>query len=54
VEQLRIYNLSGQQVKHVSSPGTQVNVSDLPAGLYFVRIITADGNETIQKIVNSE
>jgi hypothetical protein len=54
VEQIRIYNLSGQQVKHVASPGTQVNVSDLPAGLYFVRIITADGNETIQKIVNSE
>jgi hypothetical protein len=52
VEQIRIYNLSGQQVKYVASPGTQVNVSDLPAGLYFVRIITADGNETLQKIIH--
>jgi hypothetical protein len=51
LERIGIYNLSGQQVKHIASPGTEVNVSDLPRGLYFVRLITADGNESVRKIV---
>jgi hypothetical protein len=50
LERISIYNLSGQQVKHVASPGTEVNVSDLPRGLYFVRLITADGNESVRKM----
>jgi hypothetical protein len=51
LERIGIYNLSGQQVKHVASPGTEVNVSDLPRGLYFVRLTTADGNESVRKMV---
>jgi hypothetical protein len=51
LERIGIYNLSGQQVKHFVSPGTEVNVSDLPRGLYFVRLITADGNESVRKMV---
>jgi hypothetical protein len=50
LEWISIYNLSGQQVKHFTSPGTEVNVSDLPRGLYFVRIKIAAG-ETVRKIV---
>jgi hypothetical protein len=50
VERICIYNLNGQQVKFLVSPGREVNVSDLPRGLYFVRLITADGNETVRKL----
>jgi hypothetical protein len=44
-ERLRTYQLFNQLK-------TSINVSDLPAGLYFVRVVTGDHAETIKLIVS--
>ncbi|MDR0412616.1 MAG: T9SS type A sorting domain-containing protein [Dysgonamonadaceae bacterium] len=50
VEQLSIYNTSGQPVKQITNPSREVYLNDLSNGLYFVKIKTAAG-EIVKKIV---
>lgn len=48
----QIYNLAGQQVKqgYASGKSTQINISELLNGVYFVKVIT-DGGVVTKKIV---
>jgi hypothetical protein len=49
---LSIFNLNGQEVIHqqIKEPGTVVDISDLPAGLYFVRM-TGERTVSVQKFI---
>ena len=49
VKSIEIYNIQGQKV--LSSNQKQINVSDLAAGMYMVRIQDADNNIATKKIV---
>jgi hypothetical protein len=41
--QVRIFNISGQNILNVNAKGTQsINVSNLPAGLYIIRTATGE------------
>ncbi len=52
VTNLQIYNVSGQAVyKTNSSTNGEVNVSDLKAGMYIVKISRANGQLSSQKII---
>ncbi|MDR0370232.1 MAG: T9SS type A sorting domain-containing protein [Prevotellaceae bacterium] len=51
IEQVVIRDLSGQQVKRFTAPvGSEIDVSDLSAGVYLVGITTANG-DVVRKIV---
>ena len=41
-----IFNTSGQMVQTIANPGSQVDVSSLPQGIYFIRIETDRGTVT--------
>jgi hypothetical protein len=45
-----LYNQVGAAVKHIVLTN-EVDVSDLPAGLYFLRINNPRGNNSIRKII---
>jgi len=47
---ITIYNTSGQLVKEVQNPSSEVNVSKLSSGLYFVKI-NSDLGSDIKKII---
>jgi sugar lactone lactonase YvrE len=49
LQSVEIYNIQGQKV--LSSNQKQINVSDLAAGMYMVRIQDADNNIATKKIV---
>lgn len=48
--ELKIFNVSGQLVKHTTTIQSKIDVSDLPKGLYFIRLRNSD-NEKILKFV---
>ena len=49
VKSVEIYNIQGQKV--LSSNQKQINVSDLAAGMYMVRIQDAENNSAIKKVI---
>jgi len=49
---LTIYNIAGQLVKEVQGPNSEVNVSKLSSGLYFVKI-NSDLGSVIKKIIKN-
>ncbi|MQP23481.1 T9SS type A sorting domain-containing protein, partial [Flavobacterium sp. LMO8] len=49
LQSVEIYNIQGQKV--LSSNQKQINVSDLAAGMYMVRIQDIDNNIATKKIV---
>ena len=49
IQSVEIYNIQGQKV--LSSNQKQINVSDLAAGMYMVRIQDAENNIATKKIV---
>lgn len=49
IKTIEIYNIQGQRVK--TSNQKQLNVSDLAAGLYLVKIQNIENNTAINKIV---
>ena len=49
IQSIEIYNIQGQKV--ISSNQKQINVSDLAAGMYMVRIQDVDNNIATEKIV---
>ena len=44
IETITIYDLTGKVVKQVKQPGTSVNLSDLSAGYYMLKVTTAQGD----------
>ena len=55
IQHVKIYNISGQLVKHAvasnSSKFLKLNVSDLGEGLYLVHIVDDDNNSTNHKVL---
>ena len=50
IELIRIYDLAGKMVKQVKQPGEAVNLSDLAAGYYLLKVTTEQG-EAMHKFV---
>ena len=53
IENISIINVAGQQVaaQTVGANSTTINVSNLTAGMYIVRINTTEGLQTVQNII---
>jgi hypothetical protein len=51
----RIYSILGESLKegNLSGSRTQVNISDMPHGVYLINVATEEGNAT-QKLVVAE
>jgi hypothetical protein len=45
IERAAFYNSLGQQVKSISKPGSEMNISGLSDGIYILRITAKDGSE---------
>jgi len=52
IKELTIYNVNGQLIKQANIMGNSVDVANLPLGVYFVKINTANA-ETIRKIIKN-
>jgi hypothetical protein len=52
--EIQIYNMSGQRIKqfYLNQPERKIDISDLNAGVYFIRIITDKGN-SFRKVVKN-
>ena len=53
LHQAEVFNTLGQQVLSVQGSGNemQINVSALPAGIYFVAVTNEEGRRCVQKVV---
>lgn len=47
---IKIFNASGQLVKHLTSVPSKVDVADLPKGIYFVKLKSADSERVTRFI----
>lgn len=55
IQSIDLYDLQGRNISRMCTSSLQwatVNVADLPSGTYFLHIRTADGHESIQKIIH--
>jgi len=52
IKELTIYNVNGQLIMQANIMGNSVDVANLPLGVYFVKINTANA-ETIRKIIKN-
>ena len=50
VKDVRIYSLTGLCVKNVSDATNTIDITELAAGLYTVKVLTSDG-EKVAKII---
>ncbi len=46
VQSVTIYSVSGQKVKQLNNPKSEINVSDLSTGVYLVKVKTTSGSLT--------
>ncbi len=51
LKDFKIYNLTGQVVKSVYGHERQIDISDLPQGVFFIEYKTEDNHLHIQKVV---
>ena len=53
LQQVEVINMLGQQVLSVQGGGNemQINMSNLPAGIYFVAVTDEEGRKCVQKVV---
>ena len=49
---LVIYNVSGNEVQHYTYT-QQISVSELPEGIYFIKIVSGQRSETFKLVVSS-
>ena len=50
INRIELFNSSGQIIIQYNQPAGSINISNLPVGLYFVRIILEDGSTLTRKI----
>jgi hypothetical protein len=50
VDQIHVYDLTGKLVISLSKAST-INIADLPAGFFTVRILDVDGNTQVKKLI---
>lgn len=48
---IEIYSIDGRMVKSQNSDFEKINISNLPAGIYIMRVILNDGTECTERIV---
>lgn len=48
--QLRVYNILGQEIKSLAA-ASSIDLSELNAGVYFLKITTADGQQLVKRIL---
>jgi len=48
---IKVYSMQGQLIKFINFSSEAVNVSELKAGIYFIEIITSEGNRQVQKFI---
>ncbi len=54
LKQVAFYNVLGSEVKiieNINAPSTQIDISDLPSGIYLVRTVNDLNNETVKRLV---
>jgi len=51
IRQLTVYSVDGRVAKQVRRPNQRIDISDLPSGLYLVRMIDEDGLEINDKLI---
>lgn len=51
IENVSIYSVSGQQVWSLNSRTDNIDISDLQQGLYFIHVLTNDGQEISSRFV---
>jgi len=50
VEQVAFYDIAGRMLKQFYNPNQELNIDNLPNGMYLVKILTSEG-ECIRKII---
>ncbi|RUT78376.1 endonuclease [Ancylomarina longa] len=51
VESLHISNLTGRNIIEVKAPVSQISLSNLPRGMYFITFISKNGNKITKKLL---
>jgi hypothetical protein len=53
LSQIEIYNMLGEKVyaKTCSNAKTEINISSLVAGIYFLKIVKHDGSSAVKKLI---
>jgi hypothetical protein len=51
VQTVAVYTISGQQVMDLKAEGSEMEISNLPAGAYLVRVNAASASKTLRLIV---
>ena len=54
IKEVRVYNVTGRAVRNITSPSErpgEVDISALPAGVYFVRVTDEDGGVVVRRFV---
>ena len=45
-----IFNPQGQRVASYNAPGSELDLSTLPAGVYYLNFLTAEGSQTMRVV----
>jgi hypothetical protein len=51
---IQVYDLSGHPLLHEKTTNNSLNLSNLPAGAYFLKVKSRDGTQLTRKIIKSE
>ncbi|MEM7085706.1 MAG: T9SS type A sorting domain-containing protein [Bacteroidota bacterium] len=51
IKHILIYSVAGQFIQSVLPNSDKINISNLQSGIYFLKIITSEGNKQIQKFI---
>ncbi len=51
VQQLDVYAITGSRVMHIENPSSRVDITNLNAGIYLVKIAADNGSEATKKLV---
>lgn len=51
IRQMEIYDVCGRQVKSINNPQTDMDMSNLNAGIYIVKLYMRSSEVIIQKII---
>jgi Secretion system C-terminal sorting domain len=51
VQSISIEDIMGKTLKYITENTTQFSISDLPSGVYFVKVSGGNSNSAIKKII---
>jgi len=53
IENVKVINLTGNE-QQIDRNGNLINISDLPDGLYFVKLTFSNGKTAVEKIIKKD